>query len=379
MLISTLWVSHAAIAPALPDMANAFSHVKGINLLVKMSLTIASLFIGLLSPITGAVLDRFGRLPTLFISMLLFSISGASVIFINDIYIILITRAVLGASLGAMITAVLTLIGDYYEGEQRKYMVGVQSAFVAIGGIVYIGGNGYLTDISWKAAFFIYAIGVVLLPFAWLFFEEPDKGQKKQVSGGSENEKQVYLNSSYAVVIWVIFSCMLVSIFFIMIHTQLPFLLKEIGYNKNIWLGIIAMAFNITAVISSFLFPWLKSRYPFRVIYFLMFLFFAIGYFMFGYFEQFNLLLIGALVSGIGVGFIMPNTSLWLLNITSPDIRGKIMGIMTFAMFLGQFLSPLIIQPLTHLGSLKDIFTWSSIFMGLFSLLYLINFDRRTF
>lgn len=370
MLISTLWVSHAAIAPALPGMAKQFSHIHGADLLVKLSLTVTSLFIGLVSPFTGMILDRFGRLQTLYISLLLFSISGLSVIFLENLHLILISRAVLGCALGAMVTTILTLIGDYYEGDQRKKMVGLQSSFIAIGGIVYLGGNGILADISWHLPFLIYGIGLALLPLVIMFCNEPDK----KAENGDENSDVQSINPPFSLlqVGWIIFSALLVSIFFIMIHTQLPFMLKEIGYQKNTWFGVVAIAFNITAVITSLLYPWLRSRFSFSMIYFFMFFSFAIGYFIFGTCTAFLPLIVGALISGIGVGFIMPNTSLWLLNLTSPGVRGKTMGVMTFSMFLGQFLSPLLIQPLTNYGSLQEIFLWSAVFMALFSLVYCI-------
>lgn len=373
LLISTLWVSHAAIAPALPGMAKQFSYIPEADLYVKLSLTIASLFIGIFSPFTGIILDRFGRLPTLFISLFILSFSGISVFIIDNIYLILVSRAIAGGALGAMITTVLTLIGDYYQGEERKKMVGLQSAFIAIGGVVYLGGNGILADISWRLAFLVYGVALFLLVPAIRYFNEPGRSQKDP-HRNSGKVRSVYAQTSFLEVGWVIFSCLLVSVFFIMIHTQLPFLLKEIGYEKNIWMGVIAVAFNVTAVVSSLLFPRIKRNFSFSVIYSFMFLSFAISYFIFGYCKGFHLLLTGAFISGIGVGFIMPNSSLWLLTITSPSIRGKMMGVMTFSMFLGQFLSPLLVRPLLKFGTIADVFIYAAVFMTLLATVYLIPF-----
>ena len=52
------------------------------------------------------------------------------------------------------------------------------------------------------------------------------------------------------------------------------------------------------------------------------------------------------LVAGLGMWAIMPNLSLWLMASTPPTVRGRLVGGMTASVFLGQFLSPLLVQPI---------------------------------
>jgi hypothetical protein len=50
-------------------------------------------------------------------------------------------------------------------------------------------------------------------------------------------------------------------------------------------------------------------------------------------------------VAGIGFGLYVPNHSSWILSIVSAKRRGFGVGLVTTAMFLGQFSAPILVQP----------------------------------
>jgi MFS family permease len=97
LLVSSLTImSVITISPALPQMALVFSNVENAEFLVELVLTLPALMIALLSPFTGRLIDRYGRLKTLRLSLVLYALSGAAGYFLDNIYHILISRAVLG-------------------------------------------------------------------------------------------------------------------------------------------------------------------------------------------------------------------------------------------------------------------------------------------
>ena len=52
------------------------------------------------------------------------------------------------------------------------------------------------------------------------------------------------------------------------------------------------------------------------------------------------------------MGLLMPNSSVWLMDLAPVEMRGRVMGGMTTAVFLGQFISPLVTQPMvTRVGA----------------------------
>ena len=50
--------------------------------------------------------------------------------------------------------------------------MGYQSAFMAFGGVFFVMGGGFLSDISWRFPFAIYLMGLVLLPLAFYNLKE---------------------------------------------------------------------------------------------------------------------------------------------------------------------------------------------------------------
>ena len=157
LLVSSLTImSVITISPALPQMVIAFSDVTNAEFLVKLVLTLPALMIAIFAPITGRLIDRHGRLRILWLSLVLYAISGTAGYFLNNLYHILISRALLGISVGMSMTIVITLIADYFDGKERQKFVGLQIAFMSMGGILFIGLGGILADLSWRYPFLIY-------------------------------------------------------------------------------------------------------------------------------------------------------------------------------------------------------------------------------
>jgi MFS family permease len=66
------------ISSALPQMAAAFSNIKNSAFLVKLVLTIPALMIALFSPVTGRLIDRYGRLKILGFALVLCAVAGSA-------------------------------------------------------------------------------------------------------------------------------------------------------------------------------------------------------------------------------------------------------------------------------------------------------------
>ena len=74
----------------------------------------------------------------------------------------------------------------------------------------------------------------------------------------------------------------------------------------------------------------------------------AIGYGIISFAGSYNLVLLGLIIAGLGFGLLMPNLNVWLSSIISDSLRGRALGGLTTFFFLGQFLSPIVSQPITN-------------------------------
>lgn len=371
LLVSSLTImSVITISPALPQMAQSFSNIENAGFLVKLVLTLPALMIAICSPIAGHLIDKHGRLKILWLSLVLYAISGSAGYFLNNLYHIMISRAVLGISVGMSMTIVITLIADYFEGMERQQFVGIQIAFMSMGGILFIGLGGVLADFGWRYPFLIYLSSLLVLPLSIMFLYEPEVAAKNNQANPIVKAPPI---------IWMLFiNTMLMWIIFFLIPVQIPFHLKSLGVEKNSFIGAaIAMATAFSAI-SSFSYFRIKGRFSFLSVFSMGYLLMAAGFVFISISHTYALVVIAMMLSGLGMGMMIPNTNMWVMKITPPKIRGKEIGKLTTFWFLGQFLSPIIIFPVLKVLSLSSTFMVASGFLFLMSIGFLILHFRKT-
>lgn len=370
MVSSLTIMSVITISPALPAMSEDFSHIPNGQFLVQIVLTIPAFFIAITSPLVGLLIDRYGRLKILYGSMVLYAIAGTSGYYLDNIYHILISRAVLGVAVGMSMTIVITLIADYFEGEERRKFTGIQIAFMSMGGIVLVSLGGFLADISWRAPFAIYALSLVFLPMAVLYLYEPKL----------EKPIQLQMDPIKAPpLIWLlIINTMIMWILFFILPVHLPFHLKDLGVEKNSLIGIAVAFSTLFSAVSSFSYARIKGRLSFYSIFFAGYIIMAVGMAITAWSANYGTVMLGMVFSGFGIGMMIPNTNLLVMQITPAEIRGKEIGKLTMFWFMGQFLSPVITLPLLRYFDLPNIFMVAALMLFALSIVFLVlHFTKR--
>ncbi len=381
LLASSMTVmAGATIAPSLPQINAVFAEVENAALLTKLVLTIPGLFIAICAPIAGWLIDRFGRKKLLLAGLVVYGISGASAVFLNNLYLILVGRMFLGIAVAAIMTTSTTLIADYFQDEKaRNQFMGMQGAFMAVGGIVFIMLGGVLADINWRYPFLIYLASFAVLPTAlWVLYEPMLKKSITHVEGEIPELTQLPKEAKKWLVINYLSALVGMSIFY-MIPVQIPFLLKELTEVSNTQVGQAISVGMVAGAIMSFNYQRIRARFNFTQIYILIFLLMAIGYFLVSQSKEYWQVLCSLFVSGLGFGMMMPNTNLCLMKVSPPAMRGRIIGGVSSFVFIGQFLSPLLSLPVIELsGGLSAAFMAVSFLLLLISGLFLgLNFTYR--
>lgn len=353
-------MSIITISPALPQMVLAFSEVKNANFLVKLILTIPALMIAIFSPITGRLIDHYGRLKILWLSLVLYAVAGSGGYYLDSLYEILFSRILLGIAVGMSMTIVITLIADYFEGMERQKFVGLQIAFMSMGGILFIGLGGILSDIGWRYPFLIYLSALLILPLSIMYLREPPALVKT-----NEINKVVKAPN----IIWMLFfNTMIMWIIFFLIPVQIPFHLKGLGVEKNSLIGAAIATSTLFSAVSSFSYSKIKQRFSFLSIFSVGYLFMAAGFGCIAISNTYIMVVIAMMLSGLGMGMMIPNTNMWVMKIVPPEIRGKEIGKLTTFWFLGQFLSPIIIFPVLNVLSVSSTFMLAAGFLLLMSI-----------
>ena len=178
MLCSMLMLmGGAAVAPALPLIEHVFP---GQDTLVSMIITIPSLAVGLVGFGMGALADRFGKVRTLAVSLVVFTVAGAAGFLMEggsdgQLYTLLAFRFVVGIGIAGISSAVTALIAEYYTGIDRVKALSYQSAAMGVGVLILEYTGGLLAEFSWREPFLVYLIGVPILLMVLLSMREPSR------------------------------------------------------------------------------------------------------------------------------------------------------------------------------------------------------------
>jgi MFS family permease len=343
LLIGTLTVmSGATIAPSLPAMQEFFKAVPNSEYLVRLALTLPALFIALGAPIVGVAIDKFGRKPILLFSLALYGIAGSSGFVLSSLESMLVGRAFLGISVAGIMTIATTLVGDYYSGPSRAQFLGLQSAFMGLGGVLFLSIGGFVADLNWRFPFLIYLMALLLLPCAFIFLPEPPRSSPQVGSDGAAVPKFPFEPVA------ITYGIALVSqIVFYLIPVQLPFYLKQIANASASQSGLAIALTTLCSAISSLNYRKIKARLDFTAIYGIAFINIALGYGLIAWAINYPIVLLGLAITGVGLGLLMPNMNFYLTSIAPDNLRGRVLSGITTSFFLGQFLSPLLSQPLS--------------------------------
>ena len=339
LLASSLTImSMITISASLPDMAITFADVPEGEALVKLSLSFPALFIALSGAIGGRLIDKFGRLKLLGFALFFYAFAGTAGYWLDDLYHILISRALLGICVGLSMTIVTTLIADYYEGRKRQQFAGLQIAVMSLAGIVFVSLGGFLADINWRVPFLLYAFSIIILPATLMYLREPDLPEIAAQNG------QTSVKSPR--IIWLVFFNVLIMwLLFFIIPVQIPFYLKEIGIEKNSLVGIAIGISTLFSALSSISFARIKDRLNFQQIFALGYFLMALAYAAIAYGNSYAMVLLGMVLAGLGMGLMIPNANVWVMQLAPLEIRGREIGKLTTFWFTGQFLSPVLLLP----------------------------------
>ncbi|MGX1790959.1 MFS transporter [Bosea sp. NPDC055332] len=344
MAASLTTMANATIAPALPGLERLFADDPNAALLTRLLVPAPSLAVAICAPLAGIAADRTGRRRLLLVGVLLFVVSGCAGLVLPDLPTIFASRLVLGVAVALIMTAQTALIGDYFSGDDRNALSGLQISARNLGGLVFILTAGWVATLSPRLPFAIYGLAAAFLPLMWLVIVDPPR--LSSVAGG----RQVDGSDDHRA--WRLPLALLVllqgatnMIFFVM-PTQLSFFLDAQGYDSAIMTGSALGMLMLSGGGSALLYPRIQRAVGYVGIFALGYGAMAVGFLVL--LLASTTLAIFAAVAAIGAGYalVSPSFVALALNLAPAQKRGLAGGILTTSIFIGQFCSPIISTPL---------------------------------
>lgn len=340
----------AAIAPALGIIKDHFSDASALSLQLIISLPalfiiLANLLFPLLCSLTDSRTLALGGLC-------LYVLAGAGCFFVDNMALLLVLRALLGVSVGVIMPLSTGLLAYYYPPEQQASLMGLSAAMNQMGGVVATLLAGLLAEINWNYSFLVYLLGLIAVILVALFLP------KEKLKGGKGPSLKLIREYHPSVV-----GMFLVMILFFIYPTRFAICAHMGTSLSSNAITLIMVGLDLVAFFIGLLFGKMMKAFP-QAIKYLPPLAFFLGYLLLSLGTSLPLLLSGSALIGIANGIGVP-----YLNTISTMKAGKnaastVMPLMSSALYLGQFLSPLVVSPLAEL-----LFGESGLFRGIIGLL----------
>lgn len=323
------------LSPILPSLRGVFGISDAEAGLLITAYTLPGIF---LTPFIGLGADRLGRRMVIVPLLIVFGTAGAAIAIVDEYALVLALRFVQGIGGSALVTLAITLIGDFYEAEQRDAVMGVNGSTVGIGAASYPLIGGALGAIRWEAPFLFFGSSIVVGLVALVVLREPEASDPTAI--------QEYLARMGAVIVLpralAIFAALFLAffVFYGAVLTALPLLLSDAFGLESTEIGpVISMTAVAMAITSSQYGKVARWRSAPQLV--------ALGFVLFGA-SLLGLWLapspvfMGAalLIFGVGFGIVMPSIDTSMVTLVSGDLRAGMMGMRTSMLRLGQTLGP---------------------------------------
>ena len=322
----------AAIAPALGIIRDHFSDAP--DMLVQLIVSLPALLIivtNLLFPWLCSLLKTRSLALT---GLLLYVVAGAGCFFVDDIWLLLAMRALLGVSVGMIMPLSTGLLAYYFPPERQASLMGLSAAMNQMGGVVATLLAGLLANIEWNYAFLVYLLGLVAVVLVLLYL--PDE----RLKGGSGPSLGLLKRFHPSVV-----GMFLVMVLFFIYPTRFALSAHAgTGLSNNV-ITFIMVGLDVVAFLVGLVFGKLMQGFRYGMKYVAPAGFIA-GYMLLSLGSDLPLLLAGSAVIGIANGIGVPYLNTIASMKAGKEAASTVMPLLSAALYLGQFLSPLVVTPL---------------------------------
>ena len=349
-------VATAVLAPVLPRIAAHFSSTAHVALLMSLLPTLPALFVALGAWPAGLVADRIGVRSVLLIGVGIYGFLGCAPILLNSLPAIVLTRAGVGITEAMIMTCSTALLADYFHGSERERWLAVMTGGGGIVAVTMIALGGLLGESGWRLPFSMYGIAFVLFPLCLLKTWEPDRRRNAQAGIDQTSRRQTLPENAekfnWSPLIGISLLTLFSSSAFYLLIIHLSYILTERGVTSTRTIGLGSAVAVFAGMVGAVLFKVLRLPVAGKLL--ISFIFLAAGFLMVAVVHSFLWTEIAASINQLGAGMVLPTLLTWALSKLTMDVRARGTGVWQTAMFLGQFLCPLIVLLLKNVfGSIS--------------------------
>ncbi|MFS0574286.1 MFS transporter [Sporosarcina sp. 179-K 3D1 HS] len=333
----------AAISPAMALIGKAFPEVSAVKL--KLVLTIPSLMIVFFSFVSSFLIMKLPKRTILLIGLSIYVVAGTGAQFVQSINTLLAFRLLLGVGVGLIMPLSMSLINDYFDGKERTIMMGYNTAFSNFGGIVTVMVAGFLANMSWRAPFNVYLMGLGIMGLVYFFLP------KNEVPRSTPAMSQGRIP-------WIIYGYGLamggIMVAYYSIATSMALYMEQNGIGGTALAGTIISFTTIGGMITSLTLVHIEDllkKYAIHIMLLLM----GLSFTFLSMTTLIPVIIVSVLFIGFGQGVLFPLILLKVIDQVEIRKSDRAVAITTSFIFLGQFLSPILLEAVSSIAANESV------------------------
>jgi len=350
----------AAMAPALGVIREHFADQS--SLTVQLIVTLPALFI-IITNFFFPALCRLMKTRTLaIVGLCMYVAFGSGAFYAKDLWTVLVMRALLGVSVGMIMPLSTGLLAFYFPPKEQARLMGLSAFMCQMGGVIATFLSGFLCVLGWNFSFLVYLLGVISLTLVVAFLPND------RLTTGPDTMKNApdYYESSEGVTkarkkpgrpfaSLLRFAPSVMGMFFVMLLFFIfptNFAITSLS-NESLTPAIITLimvGLDVVAAAIGLMFGRMMKSFP-RVIKYIAPFGFTIGFACFSMGTELVWILSGATIIGIANGVGVPYLNTIASIKGGKDAATTVMPLLSAAIFLGQFTSPILVSPCAALFS----------------------------
>ncbi|KPU44274.1 bacillibactin exporter [Oxobacter pfennigii] len=340
LAISSVVMITLIASAVLADIAAQFPNID--KSVIQMVLTIPSLVGMVISLMSGPLSSRVSKKSLVLYGLVLALAGGFLALVFGkvNIYILLFSSVLVGISSGINGTLTMSLIADYFTGDERSSLMGLQSAFVNGGSMVILFISAMLAGIQWNYAYLVY---IILIPVIFIVAKNlPD--DKPVKADKSENNSSDKLSTTVYYICFILF---LFSTLLGIFQTNIAMFISDNNLGDASTTGLVNSVMTGAGAFTGVIYGRLKKllkNYVMAVSIGAT----ALGMLLIYTSGSLPSIFIAGILSGFGLSTMMPTAMFTVSAVTSPAKNATAIAITNAASSIGMFISPLIVNPIVN-------------------------------
>lgn len=321
-----------------PVLDRIYEHFAGINISQVQMLVTAPSFVGIfVAIVTGWLVTKISKKRLLLFAGFIAGVTGF-IPFLDDSFSLLfVSRTLYGVSLGLATALNVAVVSEFFQGNERISVMGIQSASIGTGMFVVATLSGRLGALGFQYVYYVNIIGFISMLIIAILLPETGKVNVAITEKITLNKK----------VFMISFWGFLEFLFLITFTTNIAMHISgELAGNSGVS-GVLTGMFSCSQIFIGLVLYYIVQLFKKYTLPVAM-LCFSLGSAIIILFPAHYVpLMIGATVCGFSQGIFIPRAMVDISNAVNPVTTAMAAACFTSFMSFGQVVSPLIMNTLS--------------------------------